>query len=242
MLKDFLSVFRCCDLREAGDLCSVCAELTAGEAFISYVPSITLDLWPMYVLQTTPAKRYSHPTECAMVYLVPIGAVNFWAKSEFQNLALNFYRNDEFPNGRNTYGFSLEEMLLLQYPGAVETLELAELGSANAIYMRLSRDNTADVHILILLENPSEGWKTIVERYDIPLNMLVDSHKGLGNWFEDVPLYSYMTTTDKPQLLPRYYFKGKYISHGAPEGFESLMPIAESSVRECTSEIFRTSW
>lgn len=242
MLSDFLANCTALLTDEEESFYSIRSNLSASKPLICYMPSITLDLWPIFALHYTSARRYVSSNTAPIVYLLPIGAHQFWAKPEFCDLVLNFYREDDFPDHRNIYNYDLEEMILLQYPEAADSLVLAELGACNAIYIRLSNDGVKDVHLFILLEDPLEGWKTIVEHYEIPVQLLIDSHKGMGNWFEDIPLFQYMTGTSKPNLLPNYYFKGKYISHPAPKGFQFLTAIAESSGNEHTSELFRTPW
>lgn len=241
MLTDYLADCHPIDSHEQHDYRDICCEMSANKLFVSYIPSIIFDLWPLYVLQCTSAKQYCLPIDASCVYLMPIGANNFWAKTEFERLVLDFYRNDEFPDNYNIYDFDLEEMILLQYPGSAEMLNLGEFGSCNAVYMRMSRDKI-ESHVIVLLENPSEGWKTIVERYEIVVDMLIDSHKGLGTWLEDSRLYSNMNSTEKSLLLPRYYFKGKYISQPAPEGFSLLMEVEESEPHKCVSKIYKTPW
>lgn len=241
MLIDFLSSCHLVDSCEKDDFGSLCCELSSQKLFVSYVPSVCLDLWPLYVLQCTASKCYSMPSTHALVYLMPIGALNFWAKPEFERLVQDFYQNDEFPSNRNIYGFDLEEMILLRYPGATEALNIGEIGSCNAVYMRMSRDQT-ESHIIAFLENPLQGWKTIVEHYGIKVDMLVDSNKGLGGWFADSRLYACMNATKQPMLLPQYYFKGKYISQPAPEGFSLLKEVDESGPHDCTTAIYKTPW
>lgn len=242
MLSEFLANCTVVLTGEEESFYSIRSNLSVSNPFICYMPSITLDLWPMFALQCTNVRScISHDT-APIVYLIPIGAHHFWAKPEFCDLVLNFYREDDFPDHRNIYNYELEEMILLQYPKASDSLVLAELGVCNAIYIRMSKSGVKDVHMFILLEDPSAGWKTIIERYEIPVQLLIDSHKGMGDWFEDIPLFQHMTVTSKPNLLPTYYFKGKFISHPAPAGFHFLTAIAGSSANEPTSELFRTPW
>ena len=239
MLSDFLSACRPIVPDETDDYKEICCELV-DELFVGYIPSVIFDLWPLHVLQHTSAKQYA-VSASSYLYLMPIGAHQFWAKTEFERLILDFYRNDEFPSDRNTYDFDLEEMILLQYPGATERLNLCELGNCNAVYMRVSKEQH-EAHIIVLMETPSDGWEKIVEHYGIATDILIDSHRGLGNWFEDTKLYSHMNATEKRLLLPEYYFKGKYISHWAPDGFSLLQKIDESGPHDCMSEIYRTPW
>ena len=81
-----------------------------------------------------------------------------------------------------------------------------------------------------------------MESYNVKADMLIDSTKGLGDWFEAVPLYTVYKTTKKPELLPQYYFKGKYIKPSAPPSFIHLYDVPESGKRGGMSQIYRTPY
>ena len=48
--------------------------------------------------------------------------------------------------------------------------------------------------------------------------------------------------TNKPRLLPRFYLKGKFISHDAPEGFELISELKENENDWIGTHIYRTIW
>lgn len=124
MLSDFLANCTTVLTDEEESFHSIRSNLSESNPFISYMPSITLDLWPMFALQFTSIQNYVSPGTDPIVYLLPIGAHHFWAKPEFCDLVLNFYREDDFPDHRNIYDYEVEEMILLQYPKATDSLIL----------------------------------------------------------------------------------------------------------------------
>ncbi len=79
----------------------------------------------------------------------------------------------------------------------------------------------------IVPETPNDCWKKVIEPYEIKCDIVIDSHKGMGDWFENVPLYKTMRETEAVNLLPNYYFKGLYIKHDVPYGFSLLYSIPD---------------
>jgi len=109
------------------------------------------------------------------------------------------------------------------------------------VYLRLSTKHDRIVHAVILIDIPYVIWTEVVERYGITTDILIDSHKGMGGWFDDTQLYSVMKNTSMSYLLPSYYFKGKYISRDAPEGFNKLYIIPEAEGQHwCECGIYKT--
>lgn len=239
MLQDFLRQCTCTLPDERPDFREVCQKLEAQVPNVAYMPCITWDLWPVYVLSCTDA-RHRLEAKAPRVYLMPIGAHAYWAAPYFKNIVLDFYREEVFPEG-NSYDYELEEMILLNYPDAGSSLELEEFGACSAVYLHLSHPTGGSAHVFLLMEDPSEGWNQIVRKYDIPVQVLVDSHKGLGDWYENIPLSRYMGQTQRA-LLPEFYFKGKYISHGAPSGCEHLWDVSESERDTYLSQLYRMNW
>ena len=239
MLQHFLRQLRCCLPGEAEDFACVRDRLRSENVPVAYMPSISWDFWPAFALQCTSA-RFSLPQPSReFVYLAPLGAHDFWAKSYFEQLVLDFYRNDELPQG-NTYGFEAEEMLLLDYPCA-HRMELAEFGSCSCVYVGLSHPSGAAAHVFFLMEDPSEGWNTLIRQFDIPITVLADSGKGLGDWFDSIPLSEYIFRSPA-ELRPALYFKGKFISHEAPRGCTLVRDISESGPHDCLSQLYSTNW
>ena len=239
VLRDFLQQCRCTQDDEKSDFRNVRSILESQLSAVAYMPAITWDLWPLYGLTCAEA-RTCLGAEVPTVYLVPIGAHEYWAANYFARLVLDFYREDIDPRG-NDYGYDLEEMILLDYPNAGEHLDLAEFGTCSAVYLRLHHCTGGCAHVFLLMEDPSEGWNRIVRKYAIPTQVLIDSHKGLGDWYDCVPLSGYMAETPE-ELLPEFYFKGKYISHHAPVGCEHLCDIPEIDHHTRMSQLYRMHW
>ena len=114
---------------------------------------------------------------------------------------------------------------------------------SNVIYLKLLSNIYTSVHVLILIETPTSTWTNIIEKYGVRSDILIDSHKGIGTWFEDSYLYSTMKKSTNYDLLPPYYFKGKYISHEAPDGFKKVYDVLEAEGKHwCSNAIYKTNW
>ena len=102
----------------------------------------------------------------------------------------------------------------------------------------------AAAHLFFVLGKTLETWRAVFEAYDIPWGALLDSHKGLGDWFYTTDLYAYYAETAKPQLRPQLYFKGKYIGNMnvGIEDFSLLHTFEESRPHECESRLYRTGY
>lgn len=236
MLQDFLRQCTCTQREETADFLAVCQALESHGTPTAYMPAVTWDLWPLCALSGANACTFTDIKRPA-VYLVPIGAHEFWAESYFARLVLDFYREDICPE-TNHYGYDIEEMILLDYPDAGRLLDLQEFGSCSAVYLCLRHSTGAPAHMFLLMEDPSEGWNRIIRKYEIPVHVLIDSHKGLGDWYDAIPLCGYIAQTPPP-LFPEFYFKGKYISHPAPDGCEFICDIPESDHSSCVSQLYR---
>ena len=71
----------------------------------------------------------------------------------------------------------------------------------------------------------------------------------MGNWFDSIPLYKVMRETNATELLPHYYFRGLYISHDAPRGFNLLYTIPDiiiypggGVIADWQKEIYEIDW
>jgi hypothetical protein len=76
-------------------------------------------------------------------------------------------------------------------------------------------------------------WIDIIEKYNIRTEMVIHSHRGFGHWFTSTPLYAYLHTTKMPHLLPRFYFRGKFIKlDDAPAGSSAEEEITDEQSGE----------
>ena len=245
MFYDFLKECSAVLEEEMYDYESVLRRFAAVErTYTGLMPSIVEDLYPIYALECTSANRFVK-NNMPQVYFVPIEGHGDWAISGFNHLINNFYDNDEIDNFyREYYGASLEEIIILRSKGIEDHLTLSDGTGYCAAFCHLTMPNRIQVFVIILSMKPEDCWTQVMEKYDIPCDILIDSHKGMGDWFYRVPLCSAMKNSPKTELLPKYYFCGKYSWGGAPEEFEEHYTIPEEIFRanEYDKIIYLTKW
>lgn len=212
------------------------------DPFLGFMPAIVEDLWPIFIMEDTHAQKFNiHSGDS--VYLIPYGAHDFWGIQGLDEFIHKWYDNDEIHLGEQQ-DMDVEETILLKSDALQTERVICVNGNvANAVYMRLSSAKDRAVHIVMLIDTPHAVWTEVVEKFGVKTDVLIDSHKGMGDWFDKVPLYGVMKKTSKPALLPAYYFKGKYISHDAPAGFSKLYSIPEAEGKHwCECSIYKTDW
>ena len=245
MLLDFLRECVCSLPEETEDYRSVLKLFEReSEYFVAFMPSILMDLSPVYGLECTSAGRYAPPGH-PHVYIMPVGAHGDNSRTLFSELIQKFYFQDSLEEPE---GFHLEEMILLCHPAPKDRFCITRGLWCNVLYCHLTSVRDTPVYLLILPDRPEDVWTEIVEAEQIPCDIVIDSHKGMGDWFESTPLFRCMSGTSAAGLLPRYYYRGVYISYGAPQGFTEEYRIPEEirvhgmPLDDAYKTIYRTTW
>lgn len=212
------------------------------DPFIGFMPAIIEDLWPIYIMEDTHAKQFNHHSGNS-IYIIPYGAHDFWGVQGLNDIIRKWYNDDEIDIGEQL-GMEIEETILLKSDTLQSERAISVNGNAaNAVYMRLSSAKDRIVHIVILIDTPHAVWNEVIEKFGIKTDVLIDSNKGMGGWFDNIPLYSIMNNTPVPSLLPLYYLKGKYVKHTAPEIGERVYIIQEAIGRNwCECSIHKMEW
>lgn len=221
MLYNFIANCKCVLNEEREDYRELLKDLDEMKScVIGFMPAITDDLFPVFALSYTSASKIISPD----IYIIPVGAHDNWAKPYFEEIVNRFYQLDEF---REQFDIELEEMLLLVTPELKCFFTLYDGTDYNVAVYRITLPNGLERYLVIVPLTPDNCWKEIIEPYDVKCDILIDSHKGMGDWFDSVPLYRVMRETSEIELLPQYYFKGLFISHDAPFGFKLVYTIPD---------------
>ena len=239
MLKDFMKDCTCVLDEERADYAEAIADI--GDCYVTFMPEITHDMWPMYVLECTAAQKFV-PAEKQIVCFVPLGVHDWWGKDEFDKLITCFYDDVDTVTNPNNYDADLIEAILLDYTNGGKKINAEGTGEADIVFTRWQFDNGAEVILLFIADTPEGCWQKIIEKYDMHCDMLIESHKGFGDWFTNTPIYDVFMNTAKPELLPELYFKGKYTSSLCAEGFERLYDVPESGAHHGVSAVYKTAW
>ena len=239
----FLKSCKCTLENEVSDYQYVVNEILSKPAYISLMPSVIADLWPLYVLECTSAQKLMTRVEHNHVCFIPIGTHDFWALPSFVNLIERFYRNEELGlYAPLTYGAEIEEVILLKSESLPKATTIAGLGLINTVYIRIYFPASPSIHLFVILETAEGAWKNIFTQYSLECDMLIDSHRGLGDYLKATKLYEMFIKNKLDPLLPKFYFKGKSIKAAPPEGFILRYTVPESKKGECTSQIYTAKW
>ncbi len=237
MFIDFLSRAEAVFEKDSRDLDELCAELNTETAFVGFIPAVSFDLWPIYALGCTRVSRFTGPNAMPKIYLMPAAVSDCFIYTSLRETVRSFFAG----NGEETvsekekenffsalfkkknvdaeirdllYGIKIDEILLLNHSALAQGIPLvfSPQCECNAVYMRLALPNGSTAYLFVLCTSPEDAWRNVIERFNVPTEMIIHSHKGFGHWFTLTPLYEHLLRTRYPHLLPRFYFRGKYIS------------------------------
>ena len=266
MIFDFLSNSRPVFPEEERDFAELCEELKCDTEFVGFMPSVRLDLWPIYALGCTHASRFTGSHAAPKIYVMPVAVsdcaiyqsltetvrefyTSFESKTDENKEKKGFFarlfsnkKNDEPENEPDLlYGIVIEEIMPLVAPSlrTEHPLRLSRDCECNAIYFRLTLPNGGTVYLFAVCDTPENVWRSVIEKYEIKTEMIIHSHKGFGHWFTSTPLYNYLTVTKKPHLLPRFYFRGKFITTDDSPTGSTLSEKIEDDVCGGKSSIYR---
>lgn len=240
MIYDFLFDCKGAINNEVADFQELLQNIRNTPICVGFMPAVWDDLYPVFALSCTSAKRIISPN----VYIIPIGAPNCVdAKPFFEEIVNNFYQNDEF---REQYDIELEEMLLLNNPKLSNSFSTSDATKYNVIFCRITLPNGTENALVIVPETPEDCWNKVFEPYEIKCDILIDSCKGMGNVLDPTRLYKVMRETNATELLPHYYFRGMYVKKEPPNGFNLLYTIPEEIpgqvFRNYEKEIYEIDW
>ena len=265
MIIDLLCNMRPIFPEELRDFEDLRAELNADDAFVALMPAVTFDLFPVYALGCTHASRFTGSNARGKIYFMPIDVAdcaiyrelcdrireyytgfdaNDSKKEEEKQSFFSRFKKKKTGDGDKAdglYGIEIEEMMLLDSPdlSASTPLRLSRNCECSAVYFRLLLPNGSTAHLFALCSTPEHTWTSVIEKYNIRTEMIIHSHKGFGHWFTSTPLYDYLCRTKMPHLLPRFYFRGKFITTDDSPTGSSLQEEVADELRGGVCTIYR---
>ena len=263
MLIDLLCNMRPIFPEELRDFEDLRAELNAEDAFFALMPAVTFDLFPIYALGCTHASRFTGSNARAKIYFMPLDvgdcliyrelcdrireyytgfdSSNTQEKQEKRSFLSRFKKKKPEEKPDSLYGITVEEMMLLDSPemNASTPLRLSRNCECSAVYFRLILPNGSTAHLFALCGAPEHVWKNVIEKYNLRTEMIIHSHKGFGHWFTSTPLYEHLCRTRMPHLLPRFYFRGKFITADDSPAGSSCEEEIEDELRGGISYVYR---
>ncbi len=261
MITDFLYKLNPVFAQEERDLDALCSELSQNDCFVGFMPAAMLDFWPIYNLGCTHASRFTGASARHKVYIMPIDVCDraiypslcrevrdFYTdaqkapaeKKKFSFRRL-FSRKKPLPPIDLECGIKTEEIIPLSLPslGGSYPLHLSKDCECNVLYMRLILPNLNNVHLFAVCASPEKVWRGVIENFEIRTDMIIHSRKSFGHWFNSTELYKYLKSTKKPHLLPRFYFKGRFIKENDAPHMSVAEETIEDDIRCGNSIIYR---
>ena len=105
VLYNFIANCKCALNEESADYRELQKILMEGKScVIGFMPAITDDLFPVFAFSCTSASQIISPD----IYIIPVGAHDYWAKPHFEEIVNRFYQLDEF---QEQFDIEFEEML-----------------------------------------------------------------------------------------------------------------------------------
>ncbi len=250
MVFDFLKTLKCIYEDEASDYEDILSELTKKDYHVALMPAI---FWDGGICNLFDQKAASFGKD--LIWIMPIGQANFcWLRSLREKI-IGFYKTDKIEFNKSGHpGFpgvsfeEFEECILLRSDDLESCSEHTILG-ANIILIRLGLSSGRDALLFIVLAHQDDCWEKIIEKYGVSLKWLVDSGRGMGDYYVWTRLYKLMQNTPYPEILPTLYFKGLYNKGDVPESFKfsySMFGDPDSDGLDDTwqlfSAVYNTGW
>ncbi len=126
-------------------------------------------------------------------------------------------------DSKRYYNCELEEVILLENSNIGESISIESCEKLNVIYCCLPTYSGKYIHMFFVISYALECWTNIVEKYKIPIQLLISSNKALGDWLDTTKLYHYFLQTSKPELRPNYYFTGRYVWGDHADGMKEVL-------------------
>ena len=266
MFFDFLSSAAPVFPEEERDFAELCEELRGDSEFVGFMPAVIFDLWPIYALSCTHASRFTGSHAAPKIYLMPIAVSDCAVYNSIAEKVRDFYTSfdskapekeekvgllsrlfgskkqvEEEKPDHLICGIKIEEIIPISSPSlrSAHPLRLSRGCECDMLYFRLVLPNGNVAYLFAVCDSPENVWKKVVEKYEVHSEMIIHSHKGFGHWFTSTPLYEYLTVTKKPHLLPRFYFRGRFITiDDSPSGSTESEMINDDFI-DSVSRVYR---
>ncbi len=270
MVKDLFEHLNCIFPDEAEGMPALRAAFEEKPLFTAFMPCIDMDFWPLYILEETEARKYLNGGKAGeaekpekperhsffgkrkavlppvpdgqRLFIVPLGGKDFHIRPQVTELIDDLYLRDEFPSWDLDYDGGITGIMLMELDGAEHSLEVKHIGTFSAVCLSVSWKNGGTDTLVCFWETPEWCWENIIEKYDIAVDMLINSSKGFGTKLLKGEMWPLLNGTKKPELLPPFYFNGKNSAFPEKAGFNIIYEVPESDRFDGDSLICETPW
>ncbi len=247
MLIDFANDLTCILQNEVSDYQDILNILNQKDNTVLFMPAITRTDGIFNLFD-----KNIGINEKNMIWLIPAGQHDYFWLNILKRTISDFYMTDEAETNSNVLFPKVEpeefEECILLHSSCLQNNPENTILDANVILVRLSLTSDREALIFILLDHQDQCWEKIIENYHIKLNWLVDSHRGMGDYYLRTQLYQLMKKTAYPEVLPDFYFKGLYNKGDIPENFQfsyAMLSQPDSNGYDkwkTFSAVFTTHW
>ncbi len=219
MLIDFANDLTCILQNEVSDYQDILNILNQKDNTVLFMPAITRTDGIFNLFDKNIGNDGKN-----MIWLVPAGQHDYFWLNTLKRTITDFYLTDEIETDSNPLFPGVEpeefEECILLHSNCLQNDPENTILDANVILVRLSLTSDREAIIFILLDHQDQYWERIIENYHIKLNWIVDSHRGMGDYYLQTHLYQLMKKTTYPEVLPDFYFKGLYNKGDIPDNFQ----------------------
>lgn len=224
MINDFFISLSCVASEEENDYQEIIDEWKEKDCSVLFMPAIFSNAGTFNLFDQKAKSDNQN-----MIWIIPAGQNNyFWLKSLKKEI-IEFYETDEIKYPENSSFPHIEaeefEECILLHSNNIQNDPKFSIFGANVIMYRLALTSGKETLLFILLDHQDCCWKNIIEEYHISLDWLVDSGRGMEDYFERTNLYQLMKNTPYQEILPGLYFQGLYSKEIVPDNmkFEYFM-------------------
>ena len=247
MIFDFFNSMKCLRQNEVSDYKGILDSWAKKNCHAAFMPAI---FWYGGTYNLFEQKAVSCGEN--LIWIIPAGQAGYGWIPSIQEKITKFYDTDEIELSRRSHfpgipGEKFEECILLHSSDLQNDPKHTVLG-ANVLLVRLTLSSGSDTLLLILLDHQNTCWEKIVEKYRIRLDWLVDSGRGMEDYFTRTQLYQLMKRTPYPEVLPSLYFKGLANKGEIPENFQfSYAMLSQPNLDgydkwRTSSAVYSTGW
>ncbi len=221
-MKQFLADLTPILSDERLDFCKIAEDLKDRSPFVLFQPSLSPDLAPMAALMQAGILQEAQDAGKPLIWLVSVSEYRSFGPEGFEALVSDFYLRDELPElalPESLQELELKEMILLHWKKLPDCFRLPSLGMANVIYLSLALPGEAAVHCFVCAGKPEQIWDAWTVQDGCSIDWLLDSGKGMPDFFPRTELFRQFLDFDRKEMLPPFFYSNLCHPYDLPESF-----------------------
>ncbi len=207
---------------ERTDYRRIADNLKDRSPFVLLQPAVSPDLTPMAALLQAGILQEAQDAGKPLIWLVSVDTARSSGPTWVEDIVSAFYLRDELPKlalPESLRKLELEEMILLRWEKLPDSFDLLPIGTANVIYLSLTLPDEAEVHCFLCAGTPEQVWNAWTVQEGCSIDWLVDSQRGLVDYFPRTELFRQFLDFDRKALLPSLFYSSQCRPYHLPESF-----------------------